>query len=98
MTQTLVFARDEDQNLVIVDLKDGRFIGRIPARRYSLHVANDRNNRMYLGTKTGRVMALRQIGQDTPTYHKYPERLPILPEFAPEEAPPEPPAAGIEGE
>jgi outer membrane protein assembly factor BamB len=98
MTQTMVFARDEDQNLVIVDLKDGRFVGRIPARRYGLHVANDRNNRVYLGTTTGRVMALREIGQDMPIYHKYPERLPILPEFAPEDETPEPPAAGIEGE
>lgn len=94
-TSTTVYARDWDGNLAIVDLKDGHLVGRIPASAYQRHIGNDRTDRIYLATDSGRILALRQIGHDIPVFHKYPERLPILPEFAPEE--PEPPAAGIEG-
>jgi outer membrane protein assembly factor BamB len=90
-THSVTFTRDWDGNLTLVNLKDGRMIGRVPASDYPHHVANDRNDRVYLATTTGRVMALRQTGHDMPIYHKFPERLPILPEFAPEV--PAPPAA-----
>jgi len=84
-TATTTFARDRDDNLVLLDLKDGRLIGRVPASAYPRHVQNDRNDRVYLASNTGRILALRQKGHDIPVYHKYPERLPLLPEFAPEE-------------
>lgn len=80
----IVFARDDNQDLLMVSAADGRTYGRLPAGRYSRHVSNDRTDRIYLGTDTGRVAALRFRGRDFPIYHKHPERLPLLPEFAPE--------------
>jgi len=90
-TNAITFARDYDKNLVLVGLKDGELIGRIPASAYPRHVANDRTDRVYLANDSGRILAIRQVGHDIPVFHKYPDRLPLLPDFAPEVgAPPEP--------
>jgi hypothetical protein len=49
-------------------------------------LANDRSDRIYLATESGLVICLREQGREFPRFHKYPEREPILPEFAPEGA------------
>jgi outer membrane protein assembly factor BamB len=77
--------RDNDLALVLVNLETGQIQGRIPARFYDQHVVNDRSDRIYLTTSTGNILALRETGRELPTYHRYPERRPILPELAPEE-------------
>jgi outer membrane protein assembly factor BamB len=90
-THTIAFARDEDHNLAMVGLKDGTLLGRVPAHAYPRHVSNDRTDRVYLANNSGRVLAIRQTGRDIPVFHKYPDRLPLLPDFAPEVAePPQP--------
>lgn len=80
----IVFARDDNKDIVMVAAADGRTIGRLPTGRFSRHVSNDRTDRVYLAMDTGRIAALRFRGRDFPVYHKHPERLPLLPDFAPE--------------
>ncbi|MDZ4689054.1 MAG: PQQ-binding-like beta-propeller repeat protein [Planctomycetaceae bacterium] len=86
--------RDGDLALTVVNADSGQLQGRIPARHYDHPVVNDRSDRIFLATSRGEVLAIREIGRELPTYHRYPERRPILPEIAPEEpAPPMPDAA-----
>jgi hypothetical protein len=53
----------------------------------SVRVQNERTDRLYLASKDGLVVGLREQGLEFPIYHKYPERRPILPEFAPDDPP-----------
>lgn len=90
------YARDEDGNLAIIETDTGSLVGRVTAYGYPRHIANDRTDRIYLATLSGRVLALREKGRDIPNFHKYPERRPILPDFAPEEGETEEPAPPTE--
>jgi len=86
-----VICRDADLALAVVNADTGELQGRIPARYYDHPVVNDRSDRIFLATNRGEVLAIREVGRELPTYHRYPERRPILPEIAPEEpAPPMP--------
>ena len=61
-------------------------------RLFSVRVANDRTDRIFMSTESGLVIALRKRGETIPIYHKFPDRLPILPEVTPEEPTPPDPA------
>ncbi len=89
----IVFARDDNKDIIMVAAADGRMVGRLSAGRFTRHVSNDRTDRVYLATDTGRIAAIRFRGRNFPVYHKHPERLPLLPEFAPET--PTPPDADV---
>lgn len=92
-TDNLVFASDRIGNVVVLAREDGAVLGALPLRNFSQRLSNDRTDRLYLATQNGLVVCLRQRGAEFPTYHMYPERRPILPDFAPEgEAPAEPAA------
>lgn len=84
LVSSTVVARDMDENLALVDYDSGRLMGRIPAAYYNLHAVNNRNDRVYLANHRGQILALREAGRTYPIFHRYPERRPILPEFAPE--------------
>lgn len=78
-------ASDVDGNLVMVDRIKGETIGAIPLRRFTIRTGNDRTDRAYMATESGLVVCLRKIGQIDPVYLRYPDRLPLMPEFEPEE-------------
>jgi outer membrane protein assembly factor BamB len=81
--------RNADGAMAILDVESGQVQGRIAARYYDQLVVNDRSDRIFLATKRGEVLAIRETDRELPTYHRYPERRPILPELTPEEpAPP----------
>ena len=90
-TRRLLFASDSVNNLVVMSRLDGATIGALPFRGFTHRLGNELTDRMYIATQSGLVVCIREIGQEFPTYHAYPDRQPILPEFAPEE--PEDPAA-----
>jgi outer membrane protein assembly factor BamB len=92
-TQSQLYASDQLGNVVLLDRGDGAVIGALPLRHFSVRMANDRTDRLYLSTPSGLVCCIREQGREFPVYHKYPDRRPILPEFEKEVA--EPPAAGI---
>jgi outer membrane protein assembly factor BamB len=86
-----VFASDADGNLIRATRAEGGISASMPMRAFSVRVSNDRTDRIFMSTDSGLVIGLRKRGETIPVYHKFPDRLPILPEVAPEIA--EPPAA-----
>lgn len=86
-TRSLVFGSDRLNNLVVMSRIDGAIIGALPLRDFTVRYGNELTDRLYLSTSRGLVICLRENGREFPIYHRYPERQPILPEFAPEEDP-----------
>lgn len=84
-SETRVYAVDANGELLILDRKTGSLTGTLNLRDFPVYVSNDRTDRIFLGTTTGTLLSLREIGSTYPVYHLYPERRPLLPEFAPEE-------------
>ena len=80
-----MFASDEDGNLIKVSRANGAIAGSLPLRVFSVRVSNDRTDRLYLSTDSGLIIALRQKGELLPVFHKFPDRLPIVPLVEPEE-------------
>lgn len=80
-----IYGTDLGGNLLVLNREDGAVIGTVPMRNFTIRVHNDRTDRIYLATEDGIVIGLREIESEFPTFHLYPERRPILPEFAPEE-------------
>ena len=89
-----VYTSDIDGNLVRVSRADGGISGSLPMRAFSVRVSNDRTDRIYMSTESGLLIALRMRGETIPVFHKYPDRLPIVPEVEPEE--PTPPVSGAD--
>ncbi|HUG90120.1 MAG TPA: PQQ-binding-like beta-propeller repeat protein [Planctomycetaceae bacterium] len=84
-SRTRLYTTDDLGHVVVMDRADGAPLGVLPLRDLSLRFSNDRTDRLFLSTPSGLVVALREAGLDFPVYHLFPERRPILPEFAPEE-------------
>jgi len=80
-----MYASDEDGNLIKTNKATGVIAGSYPLRAFSVKVSNDRTDRIYMATESGLIIALRQKGESLPTFHKFPDRLPILPLVEPEE-------------
>lgn len=86
-TSDSVYGSDRAMNLVRVSRQTGQIQGALAVNRFTIRVANDLTDRIYMATPTGMIVALREPGRELPLYFKFPERLPIMPEFAPEQAP-----------
>ncbi|MEX0704479.1 MAG: PQQ-binding-like beta-propeller repeat protein [Planctomycetales bacterium] len=89
-TAATVFASDHLGNVLLLSRETGRPVGALPLRHYAARFSNDRTDRLFVATDSGRVLCIHEEGRDFPHYHRFPERKPILPEFTPEE--PEEPA------
>lgn len=79
-----VYGIDRLNNLVVMDRETGETINGLSLGRLSIHVTNDRTDRIYLATTTGKIVCVRETSRPLPHYHLHPEEQPILPEFAPE--------------
>jgi outer membrane protein assembly factor BamB len=89
-----VYASDRDGNLLRASREEGGISATLAMRSFAVRVANDRTDRIFMSTESGLVIALRKRGETIPVYHKFPDRLPILPEITPEvPVAPEPGAA-----
>ncbi|HEY0984700.1 MULTISPECIES: outer membrane protein assembly factor BamB family protein [unclassified Schlesneria] len=84
-TGDAVAASDVDGNLVMISRENGAAIGSLPLHRFVVRPSNDRTDRIYMATEAGLVICLRQTGHSYPVYHRFPDRLPLLPEITPEE-------------
>lgn len=83
-----VYAGDDLGNLLVLSRETGQVAGVLQSRNLSIRLSNERTDRIFLASPSGLVVALRERGRSFPQYHMFPERRPILPEFAPD-----PPAA-----
>ena len=90
---TRLYVSDSQSNIVLLSRQDGALLGAFPLRPFPIRVFNDRTDRLFLASDSGLAVGLHEIGQEFPIYHLFPERRPILPEFAPEN--PEPPADDV---
>ncbi|MBX3439559.1 MAG: PQQ-binding-like beta-propeller repeat protein [Planctomycetaceae bacterium] len=88
-TTDSLFASDDLGHVLVLSRNDGAITGAIPMRGMSVRVNNDRTDRVYIACPTGLVICLRQRGSEFPTYHLFPDRQPMLPEFS-DDAPVEP--------
>ena len=84
-----MFASDHDGRLVKVSRETGTITATLPLRDFTIRFINDRTDRIYLATESGLILALRQNGEEFPVFHKFPDRLPILPLIAPDATSPE---------
>jgi outer membrane protein assembly factor BamB len=76
---TRLYSRDRLENLVIVDRETGELRGAVEASRFALSVRNVENDRLFLASREGLIVCLREAQLDRP--------VPVEPE-TPEEAPP----------
>lgn len=80
-----VYAVDRLNHLVVLNRDTGETISGIPLGRLAVQLVNNRTDRVYLGTKTGMVICLRELSRSLPRYHINPQEQPLLPQFAPEQ-------------
>lgn len=83
---TRIYLETHDEDLFIVDRATGRVVADprstfvragVNLRDYTLGVTNDLNDRIYLGTKSGLVLSLREIGQLQPLPLRDPKAKPF---------------------
>ncbi|NQV25381.1 MAG: PQQ-like beta-propeller repeat protein [Rhodopirellula sp.] len=81
-TKNLVFLSDNLGQIAVLASKDGAPIGSLPLKDFSVRYGNELTDRLYVATESGLVVCIREQDKEFPTYHMFPERQPILPEFA----------------
>jgi outer membrane protein assembly factor BamB len=81
-TKNLVFLTDNLGQVAILASQDGAPIGSLPLKDFPIRYGNELTDRLYMATKSGLIVCLREQNKEFPTYHMFPERQPILPEFA----------------
>lgn len=83
-TPEYVYAVDSLDNLLKLSAKNGQLVTTLPLNGYRFHVSNNRTDRIFMATSTGLVLSMREANRAFPIYHRYPERRPLLPTFAPD--------------
>jgi outer membrane protein assembly factor BamB len=81
-TKNLVFLTDNLGQVSILASSDGAPIGSLKLKDFSILYGNELTDRLYMATESGLIICLREQNKEFPTYHMFPERQPILPEFA----------------
>ncbi len=81
-TKNLVFLTDNLGQVSILASSDGAPIGSLKLKDFSIRYGNELTDRLYMATESGLIICLREQNKEFPTYHMFPERQPILPEFA----------------
>lgn len=91
-----VYGTSRTGDLIQINRDTGAVTGRLVLDRFRVRVHNELTDRIYVATETGIIVALREKDRDLPTYFKHPDRLPLMPEFAPEAGSPTQTPAGSE--
>jgi hypothetical protein len=64
-----IYTADNSGALQVLDRKSGAQVDSLRIDRLDLRVVNQRSDRIYLGTSTGVLQCLHEIGQDKPLLH-----------------------------
>jgi len=80
-TQNYLFVTDEIGNILILERDFGRVIGNIPANTFTINTSNDLTDRLFLARPDGLIVMIREQDSTFPTYYKFPERRPLMPEL-----------------
>lgn len=89
-SRQLVFASDQLGSVLLLDRTNGGVVGTLPLIPFNVKPNNALTDRLFLAKKNGLIVMIREQGSDFPTYHKHPQRRPLLPELH------DPKAAGAE--
>lgn len=81
---TMVMASDRRGHVLLLNRENGALVGALPFRHFKNRLSNGRTDRLYMATDHGLLVCIREVGREFPIYHKYPDRRPLLPEFAPD--------------
>jgi len=81
-----VYASDDVGNMLMLDRKDGAIVNVFPYSHFKHRVQNERTDRIFLCTQRGTVVCLRETNRHYPIWHLFPERQPIRPMIAPDDA------------
>lgn len=87
-----IYTTDRSNNLVLLSRATGEPEGSFSLDRFTKHLTNERSDRIFIATEGGFVCCLHETGRDFPRFHRYPDRQPLLPDFAPDEPASEPAA------
>jgi outer membrane protein assembly factor BamB len=85
-TPAVVYASGYVDEVLLLNRSNGKQVGSIPLRGYPIRIANDRTDRILLASERGLVLCLRERERDYPLFHKQPEKRPVEPEIAPDDA------------
>jgi len=80
----LLYTSDRLGNVLIISRDDGASLASLPLRHFPVRVSNNRTDRMYIGTESGKIVCIREEEITFPLYHLNPESRPLMPEFASE--------------
>ncbi|MBX7167380.1 MAG: PQQ-binding-like beta-propeller repeat protein [Pirellulales bacterium] len=73
--ESRLYAGDEHDQLTVIDANSGSRLASVPAVGLTLRVTNVTTDRIYLGTESGILQCLHEIGRDKPLVHqKLPDR------------------------
>jgi outer membrane protein assembly factor BamB len=100
-TPTLVYASTYVDDVLLLNRTNGRQVGGFALHGFPVRIANERTDRMYFASEKGLVVSIRERDREYPLYHKQPEKRPVEPEIAPDDAaakPKKPPKKGAEAE
>ncbi|QDT55718.1 outer membrane biogenesis protein BamB [Caulifigura coniformis] len=81
-----VYAFDTAGKLLVLELATGRVTGSIPMRQFEIHYGNELTDRILVATTEGLVASFHEQGRTLPVFHRNPDRRPLLPDMAPDEA------------
>jgi outer membrane protein assembly factor BamB len=90
-----LFAVDRATGRMVIDPSDSHLRAGVNLREYSLNIVNRFNDRMYYGTNSGLILALRESGSAQPSLLRDPRQLPFgyIPPEGLQQTPPPTPAA-----
>jgi hypothetical protein len=89
-TENYVISEDKLGNILLLSPQEeqqtARIIARLPLRDFSIRIENDLTDRIYLATPSGLVICLKEKGISFPKFFKNPDKLPLEPIFADDNA------------
>ena len=97
-TPTSVYTSALGGRLLRLDHATGEITGELAMAKFTVRIGNERTDRLYLATPSGLLVCLKETGRDFPSYYRFPDRAPIVPELFDPERHATPDVAGEESD
>jgi outer membrane protein assembly factor BamB len=85
-TPSVVYASSTVGDVLLLNRATGQQVGAFALRGLPVRMSNDRTDRLYFASERGLVLCVRERERDYPLFHKQPEKRPVEPEMAPDDA------------
>lgn len=84
VSPTKVYGVNKNSTILITDRKTGADLGSVSLPQFNVLDTNSRTDRIFVTSKGGVIVCLREIDSRFPVLHEFPDQLNILPTFAPD--------------